>query len=152
MHHVARGSIVSPYISCSRSFGVARAYGIVGPKGFASAGRPGYVYEIEVSDDRICRTLDPVKEVAEHLRMPWEDPPYQHDGTQRFLLGVVDRVTMLNCLQETCIFPPGSEGGTPRTPNLSQEVECLVRALRDAEVLVLGNVPASIVRNKYEVY
>ena len=48
------------------------------------------------------------------------------------------------------VRPPGS-GGTLRTPNLSVPLEALVRALRDAEVLVQGNVPAAFVRNRHEV-
>ncbi|MDG4603388.1 MAG: hypothetical protein P9C48_09030 [Defluviicoccus sp.] len=42
--------------------------------------------------------------------------------------------------------------GTPRAPNLSPELETLVRALRDAEILAVGNVPASCVRSRYEVW
>jgi hypothetical protein len=113
--------------------------------------RPGYVYEIEVSDDKICRLVDPVKDIAKNLPTPLQSPSYHHDGGQRFLLGVVDPVAMLSYLREPVIFPPGG-AGTSRPANLSQELEGLVRALRDSEILVWGNVPASIVRNRYDVY
>jgi hypothetical protein len=151
MHHIARGSTVSPYISFSRSFGIGRAYALAGPGGYPTVSRPGYVYEIELSDDKVCRLLDPVVEVAKSLREPWDSLSYQHDGAQSFLLGVTDPENMLTYLHEPVVFPPGS-AGTPRPANLSQELETLVRALRDSEVLVLGNVPASLVRNKYEIY
>ena len=47
--------------------------------------------------------------------------------------------------------PPVSEG-TPRPPNLTIELETLVRALRDAEILAHGNIPATCVKNRLEVY
>jgi hypothetical protein len=151
IQHIARGSTKSPYISFSRSFGVARAYGLVGSKGIASPSSPGYVYEIDVVDDSVCKVLDPVKEIAGTLPQPWQSLSYQHDGQQQFILGVVDPVAMLTYLQEPCVFPPGS-AGTPRSANLSPELELLVRALRDAEVLVYGNIPTSLIRNRYDVY
>jgi len=143
--------VTSPYISFTRSYGVARAYAIVGSKRFATTSDPGYVFEIEISEDAGCRVLDPVREIAQKLPMPWQSPNYQHDGEQGFLLGVVDPVKMKSHLQEYCLFPPGS-AATPRTPHLSEELEGLVRALRDSEVLVEGNVPASLLRNCYEVF
>ena len=151
MYHIARASTASPYISFTRSFGVAHAYAIWGSGGRATPGKPGYVYEIEVSDDSLCVLEDPVKEIANDLPVAWQDPSYQHDGDQRFLLGVVSPTTMRHFLQARCKFPPGS-AATPRPPNLTVQVESLVRALRDAEVLVRGNVPASVVRNRYDVY
>jgi hypothetical protein len=149
--HIMHGSTKSPYISLSRSFGVARAYGIVGSGGIACASHPGYVYEIEIPDDKVCRLIDPVKAIATELPNPWTTPSYQHDGSQRFLLGIVDPVTMRHHLREHCVSPPGSSA-TLRSPNLSAELETLVRALRDAEVLVFGNIPASMVRNRFDVY
>jgi hypothetical protein len=151
VNHIARASIKSPYISFSRSFGIARAYALVGPAGFASAASPGYVYEIEVLDDKMCTPIDPVVEISKELPSPWESPHYHHDGSPTFLLGVVDPINGLAHLQQQCVFPPGSLG-TPRAPNLSQEMEVFVRALRDAEVLIRGNIPSSIVHNRYDVY
>ena len=151
MYHISRGSTQSPYVSFSRSFGIARAYGLTGKGGFATAARPGYVYEMEISDDSICKLIDPVVEVAASLNRPWDNVSYQHDGAQNFLLGVVDPISMLNHLHAAVIFPPGS-AGTSRQANLSIQVETLVRALRDSEILALGSVSSSIVRNRYEVH
>jgi hypothetical protein len=150
MSHIALASTTSPYISFTRSFGVALAYAQIGPKGFASAVQPGYVYEIEISDDKHCEVLDPVVEIAKALPKPWSSPCYQHDGEQSFLLGVVNPTTHLQHLQKHIVAPPGSSG-TPRAANLSRELEALVRCLRDAEVLIQGNVPSSVIRNRYEV-
>ena len=151
MTHIARGSVKSPYISFSRSFAVARAYGIVGSSGIATAMKPGYVYEIEITGDRSVVALDPVVEVAKSLPEPGGNRTYQHDGTQAFLLGIVDPQHIWSLGNEQHVLPPASSG-TPRTPHLSLELETLVRALRDAEILIYENVPASLVRNRYEVY
>ncbi len=150
MNHIARGSSNSPYISFTKSFGVARTYGVVGPGGFATLSVPGFVYEIEVADDSLCRPLDPVVKIAERLGDPWVSS-YHHDGEMTFILGVADPISMAGYLRQTCSFPPGT-AATPRPANLSKELETLVRALRDSEILIHGNVPASLVRNRYNVY
>lgn len=130
---------------------MARAYACSGSMGAPTASRPGYVYEIEVSDDKVCKIMDPVIEIANSLPKPWATPQYQHDGSQLFLLGVIDPLNLLHFAQEHCITPPGSSG-TPRAPNLTLELEALTRALRDAEILIYGPVPASVTRNRYEVF
>lgn len=150
MHHIARGSTDSPYISFSRSFAVARAYALVGTKGYASVSSPGFVHEIEIEDDRLVRVLDPVQEIAAMLPAAWIEPNYQHDGDQSFLLGIVDPTNMADARQQQCLFPPGSQA-TPRSPTLSIQLESLVRALRDAEVLIQGNAPVSCFRKTYSV-
>ena len=150
MNHIARASVGSPYISFSRSFGVARTYALLGPHGVATHANPGYVWEIEVADDTVCRVLDPVIEIAKTLPSPHAEPPYQHDGGPGFLMGLVDPVKMKHLLDAPCVQPPGS-AGVPRPANLSIQLEALVRALRDAEVLILGNVPAAFVRSRYDV-
>jgi len=57
---------------------------------------------------------------------------------------------MRKYLDEYCVFPPTGTG-IQRTPLLSMELEMLVNALRDSEVLVQGNVPAAFVRDRYEI-
>src|SRR5882724_1633953 len=78
--HIAAVSVRSPYTSFTRSYGVARHYALVGPTGLASASCPGYVWEIEISDDKICKMLDPVIEIASTLSRPYDQLSYQHDG------------------------------------------------------------------------
>src|SRR5262249_3596062 len=92
INHIGRGVSGSPYISFTRSFGVARAYALHGCVGIAhgSDASPGYVYEIEVPDDTICKLIDPVVEIAKDLPMPYAKISYHHDGDPNFLLGVVD--------------------------------------------------------------
>jgi hypothetical protein len=52
----------------------------------------------------------------------------------------------------TPIVQPPPRRGTQRPANLSIELETLVRSLRDAEILAVGNIPASCVRNRYAEY
>jgi hypothetical protein len=47
-------------------------------------------------------------------------------------------------------FPPGMAGAS-RSPNLSIELETMVRALRDAEVLVVGNLPSACVTYRHPI-
>ena len=96
--------------------------------------------------------LDPVQEVAQMLPSPTSlGPPYQHDGLPDFLLGVVNPSRMGHFLEQHSMQPPSSEG-TSRPPNLTIELETLVRALRDAEILARGIIPATCVRNRFEVH
>ena len=153
MHHISRGTANTPFISVTRSYAVARDYAVSNSTEIPTLRNPAYVYEIEIPEpppDEM-QIRDPVKEVAERLLPPAMGPPYQHDGSQEFLLGVVDPRNMGHFLIQQVIQPP-SNGGTPRPPNLTLELETLVRALRDAEILVCGHIPATYVQNRFDVY
>jgi len=152
LHHVARGTTVSPYISLSRSYGVAWGYAVAG-KELPGKESPAYVYEIEIeeADSFGTRLLDPVVEVAAALGSAYDPRSYQHDGDASFLLGITDPVGHRKELRQTVRFaPPG--GGTGRSPLLHIELETLVRALRDAEVLAFGAIAAAQVRRRVEVW
>ena len=154
MHHVARGTVTSPFISLTRSYAVAWHYAVFGKEEIPSPSNPAYVYEIEINEPMPVglQLLDPVKEVAQRLPRPTSmSPPYQHDGLPEFLIGVVDSITMGHFLAQHSPQPPLSEG-TPRPPNLTLELETLVRALRDAEILAQGIIPSACVQNRFDVY
>jgi hypothetical protein len=68
-----------------------------------------------------------------------------------FLLGVVNPTAMAVHLTAPIRQPPGSTG-ISRAANLSIELETFVRALRDADVLVVGTIPAACVINRDGVY
>ena len=93
MQHISRGND-SPYISLTRSYGVAYSYAVAG----AISSDPGFIYEV-VIDDPIPGTmqmLDPVKVVAASAPAPLASVPYQHDGLPEFLISVVDQELQLN--------------------------------------------------------
>jgi hypothetical protein len=153
MHHVARGTVKSPYISLTRSYGVACVYAVFSGRTQPTETDPGYVYEIEIGAPLPpgLQLLDPVKEVAMAAPEPLDSISYQHDGLPDFLLGVMKPMEMGQFLMASCPQPPPS-GGTPRPPNLTIELETLVRALRDAEILAVGNIPAAYIQNRYNVW
>ena len=154
MLHIARSTVNSPFISITRSYAVAWRYAMSSSVRVPTVNGPAYVHEIEIQEPlpKSLELLDPVKEVANTLPSPTSiGPPYQHDGFPDFLLGIVDPSNMGHFLEQHSMQPPSSEG-TPRTPNLTIELETLVRALRDAEILAYGNIPASSVKNRFEVY
>lgn len=112
---------------------------------------PAYVWEIELTDPlpRGLELLDPVKEVADHVPLPTASLTYAHDGPQTFLLGLIDP-THKNHLLDPTPMPPGSS--FQKAPNLTPELQTLVFALRDAEILAIGTIPAVCVRARYELF
>ena len=154
MLHIARSTVNSPFISITRSYGVAWHYAMSSSMRIPTPSDPAYVHEIEIQEPLPLglKLLDPVKQVVQALPSPESlGPPYQHDGLPDFLLGVVNPRRMGDFLEQYSLQPPASEG-TPRQPNLTIELETLVRALRDAEILAHGIIPATCVKNSFEVY
>jgi hypothetical protein len=155
MKHVARADVNSPYISLTRSYGVAYWYAALFGHAqlTATETNPGYVYEIELSHPLPAglHLLDPVKEVTKAAPGPLDSISYQHDGLPDFLLGVINHREMGHFLTTPCLQPPPG-GGTPRRPNLTIQLETLVRALRDAEILAVGNIPAAYIRSRHNVW
>jgi len=151
MHHIARGTTTSCCISLTRSYGVAAWYARNG-RAISAPGAPGHVYEIEIPDPpplATIRVYDPVLEVSSQYPNPLTPSFYHHDGDYEFLLGVVAPSLMKTFLQRQAVHPPGS-AATARTPNLSIELETIVRALRDAEILVEGNIPPAWVLQRHD--
>jgi hypothetical protein len=153
MHHIARGTTTSPCISLTRSYGVAEEYAIDASRAPPTAATPAFVYEIDIPDPapRGMLVIDPVVEVASGNSNPLISPSYHHDGSMDFLLGVVDPAAMVHHLGTHIRTPQGSAPGL-RPANLSLELETLVRALRDAEVLVVGAIPNTHVLIQHPVY
>jgi hypothetical protein len=152
MQHVARGTISSPYISLTRSYGVAWSYAVGFGRAQLTPSRPAYVYEIELENPlpQGLQLIDPVKEIILAVASPLAAITYQHDGLPNFLLGVIDPDNMRKFLDEQSPQPPPASG-TPRRPNLTIELETIVRSLRDAEILAIGNIPAALIRQRIEV-
>lgn len=154
MLHIARNTVNSPFISMTRSYGVAWHYAMSSSTRIPTPSDPAYVHEIEIQEPLPpgLHLLDPVKEVANMLPDPTSPgPPYQHDGLPDFLIGIVDPGNMGHFLRQSSLQLPRSEG-TQRSPNLTIELETLVRALRDSEILAHGAIPATCVRNSFDVY
>ena len=95
--------------------------------------------------------LDPVAVIAKQLQSPYEWKSYPHDGEASFLLGVVDPAKHADKLTRGTKFPPGDKP-TPRAPQLHSELEAMVRALRDAEILAVGEIAKSQVLKRWEIF
>ena len=81
--------------------------------------------------------------------------PYLHDGSQKFPIGIISNSIFPALSRRLLSLPyrqPPPATGTPRPPNLMIELETLLRALRDTEVLVVGTIPASCIINRIDVY
>jgi hypothetical protein len=151
MQHIARAATNSPCISLTRSYGAAEDYARNASRVPPTSSTPAYVYEIDIANPppRGVSVIDPLFLIASENQNPLNDPSYHHDGNQDFLLGVVNAEMRPSVPVR---FPRGWTGGTSRLPNLSVELEAMVFALRDAEVLVLGNLPQSCVIDRHEVF
>jgi hypothetical protein len=150
VQHIARATTRSPYVSLTRSYPVAWGYAVSAGRVYPSPGNPAYVYEIEIEKPSRhgVQLIDPIKELASELNAPHARNTYQHDGHQDFILGVADPFKMAHCLSRICSQPPGSTGA-PRAGNLTMELEMLVRAMRDSEILSVGTIPAGWVRSRF---
>ena len=153
VNHITRGTVTSPYISLTQSYGVAWSYAVFFGRTQPTQQNPAYVYEVELNDPlpNGLVLLDPVKIIASPTPSPPAAIPYHHDGLPNFLLGVVNPSTMGHHLTTPIIQPPPGSG-TPRPANLALELEAIVRALRDAELLAFGPIPANCVLNRYPVW
>ncbi len=128
---------------------------MAGRGGIANAANPGYVYEVEFKDHDIgtgtgLELLDPVKELAATLAPLLVTPSYQHDGDRNLLLGVVRPARFRRYLTTPPLQPPGVPGSN--SPQVTLHLKTLLKALQDAEILALGNIPASCVKNSYPAY
>jgi len=151
MHHIGRADYNNPHVSLTLSYGIACEYARLGRLA-APQQRPGYVYQVEISAPLPAglQLLDPIKEIGGAVPPPPADIPYQHDGNFDFILGVIKPELRHLLSRPIAQSPP--EGGTARSPNLSLQLETLLRTLRDAEVLALGTIPRDHVQDWYEVW
>lgn len=142
VRHITNYSNPSPYLSFSSSFAIARRYALLGPGGVATQATPGYVYEIDLQAAAFqFLILNPVDEVSSlsngHLA-------HHHEGDAQLIsevaLGVSPPSTAPRC------------GGKMHIPGISGELQALIFAIRDAEVLISGNVPPTVIVRRHDVY
>jgi hypothetical protein len=154
MHHIARATVTSRFVSMTRSYGVAKDYAINASRILPSSSNPAYVYKIEIDDPSRygVELVDPIIEIAKHLpNPPCDDLTYHHDGAPSFLLGVIDPFGRNNHHLTALIEQPPGSAGTPRAANLTIQLETLVRALRDSEVLASGAIPTTCIVGRFDV-
>lgn len=152
MAHIAQGTTTSPFISLTRSYGVARDYAVNASRAMPTASIPAYVYEIDIDDTHNVSARDPIFEIARSVNNLFANISYQHNGDQSYLLGVVDPIGNRARLQAPPPQPKTMGGSSAPSPRLTTELEALVRGLRDAEVLIAGMVPQACVIHRYDEY
>ena len=155
MGHIAHSRTQSPYISLTRSSGVAWEYAIYGGHNPPTPNDPAFIYEIQLDDPlpHGLSLIDPIMQIAASLPTPSSHTSYQHDGHQSYLLGVVDPLLMNNYLKTPVKQPPFTQTSSLRIPNHPNAIlEMLVHALRDAEILATGIIPRSCVINRFPVW
>jgi hypothetical protein len=145
-HIINQLVLQSPYIALSRSFEVAESYAKYYGLTFPSAGHPAFVYELEL-DASLVTLIDPVADIANAAGTPFTPVSYQHDGGPDLISGLVG---FARFLARPIRLPADSSTGRP--PMISSDLLAILMALRDAEVLANGTIPARCVINRYEVF
>lgn len=154
IRHISTGTSDSPYVSLTRSYEVAWTYAVYFGKedwGVASEDKPGYVYELEIDDVSRAKVIDPITRISSNLPSSVASVSYQHDGGQDVLLGLVNPRRYRRILRRHVKQPPPA-GATPRGARITGEVEAIVRALRDAELLAIHRVHKDYVVRRYPVW
>ena len=61
VQHISRGTTISPFVSLTRSYGIARDYDFLGDE-LPTSLQPAYVYQIEIEeqDGHTTKLLDPI--------------------------------------------------------------------------------------------
>jgi hypothetical protein len=151
MRHIAHGTTTSCYVSLTKSEGVAIDYARNASRTRPSKENPAYVYEISITAPvpPNLQLLDPLCFIASKQQDPLVSPSYHHDGNQRFLQHVVDRAQSL--VWPTAPRLHGMMGGG-HAVRLTIELDAMVLAMRDAEILVVGTVPQACVTHRHPIY
>lgn len=145
VNHITAFSVNSPYLSFSTSFAVAREYALWGPAGPATQANPGYVYQVDLSVLSAAPALiDPVQHISSSNG---HQPAHSHNGGYELIAEVaqVDPPT-------TTFTRPYHQNGSTCHPTITDELQALIRAIRDAEILIHGAVPHGAVVYRHVVY
>lgn len=151
INHILYNSQGTPFVSVSRSYEVALGYALFTGLGgrIPTRRNRAVVYEITLDDPLPpgVALYDPVQQVLSASKLTAPNS-YQHDGGQDFILGVVNETRFGNYLQQLRVTPAGPD---VTSPILTRELKTVVRALRDAEVLMTGIAPISNIQ-RWEVH
>jgi hypothetical protein len=141
VQHVTVVSHPSPYVSLTASYAVAHQYAQVGVGGTATKANPGYVYQIDPGQDPALVLVDPIAALASSTH--WL---HDHNGGQDLILAIAAPAQFPAVLTT----PPKQLAALPRPPQFSSEMQTVVFALRDAEILA-EVVPRSCVLSRTAV-
>jgi hypothetical protein len=156
IRHIGGDPLNSPCVSLTKSYGVAQAYALDSGTAYPDVHNPAWVYEIELdkNDPAVNPYLvvDPVFEISRYHNDPLVDPSYHHNGDELFLLGLVDEKRFGHYTSRAAPRPRGNTHPSSHPPNVSEQLLTFVRALRDAEVLFVGNIPGRCIVAQHPAY
>jgi hypothetical protein len=134
-HIIAQKSGRSPYISFSASYAVALEYA-------RSGDGDGVVYQVNLTHQN---PIDPLHAIAGKNCFPLSETQLplltHHDGIPQFIQSLVGGKTDL--LYKPTPRPTQTHMRTP--PRCSRELQAMIFALRDAEILAVGMIPPECV-------
>lgn len=134
----------TPLVSLTRSFGVAcdyaKNYSLYPP----TATNPGVVYEVVIPDPAPVPIIDPVQALASTSQGLASLATYHHDGDQRVIEYLLDPIKKAMGPYPISPQRPPAVGAVPATIPL--ELNAMVYALRDAEILVEGKIDKSWIK------
>jgi hypothetical protein len=155
VRHIVLGATTSsPCVSLTKSYGVAEMYALGSGIAFPTPSNPAYVYEIAVNpgdpDVAPSGLVDPVCEISQSQSDP-SVSSYHHNGDRTFLLSIVDPRRFYRYGSKPS--PQPKIAANASIPHISSfELRALVYALRDAEILVHGTIPARCIVYRHLVY
>jgi hypothetical protein len=142
VRHITSYSHPSPYLSLSASFAVARAYAL-GPAGI---GPHGYVYEIDIVDEKDVALIHPISEIIQSCSAAGL---HFHDGEVDLIQGIAAHGSA-KFKHILTAAPHRRPGAASFPPTVTRELQALVTALRDAEVLATA-IPHGCIVTRHPV-
>lgn len=144
LSHITAYSQASPYTSFSTSFAIARSYALAGPKGAATKANPGHVYVVDLQQlppGAHVKVVDPLAEVIGALN---GSLAHDHNGD----VGLMAQLAMGLPLLATT--PGRFNKAAPL--RVTHQLQVLINAMRDAELLVEGMLAPAAVIDRDDVY
>jgi hypothetical protein len=144
VNHITNYSHPSPYLSFTASPAIARGYAL--PIG-GSVGRIYEIYEIETAKLSPVELYDPLFEIttAYGKLAKFKGPLWttHHEGDAGLLSAVAEG--------RTPRAPVPHRRHAQRPPQVGAHLQAVVFALRDAEVLLAGNLPSTCIVDAWDV-
>lgn len=143
LSHINTSPHRSPCLSFTTSYAIAHQYALFGPGGPATQASPGHVYVVDLSQlpaAAVMHFIDPIAEIATNNG----GLAHCHNGGA----GLVDEVAKSVTSYSLAIQRHGKRG----PPMITPAFQAMVRAMRDAEILIYGSVQLNAVVDRDDIY
>ena len=103
---------------------------------------PGFVYEIDLSSMATFPPLrDPIEQISKGFNGSFA---HSHNGSGSLIAEIAQGATVFSQAQQS--------GGGMLAPAVSSQLRALIFAIRDAEILVEGQIPSGAVVKRHDVF